>query len=222
MSVQTGTPAETTPDGQQLADPARNRRAWLIGLVVAAVSAALANTIAQAVGEYHWWAGFILVPGALIAACAGPLLIRGRGAAFFGYLVAWIGGLVLVVGALLMAGAMGRGWPLMITLPCLAVAGTYGWRSTHPLVRGLHRSAALLTLVAATLGPTFLLLRAGWVDFGATGWWGAHMMAAGAVVVANAIELARHRMPYRLQAVTLSLGPAVVTLLFGLRFLRGW
>lgn len=204
------------------ASPARTGRVWLVSVGLAAVAVAVVNMIARSMGDYHWWAGFILLPGALIAACAGPLLVRDRGPAFIGYVVACVGSLVFVVGTLLMFGAMSDGWPLMITLPCLAVAGTYRWRSGHPLVRGLHRSVALLALVAATLGPTFLLLRAGWVDFGRTGWWGAHMMAAGLVVIANAIGLVRHRMIYRLQAITLSVGPALVTLLLGLRFLRGW
>lgn len=202
--------------------PARTGRVWLISVSLAAIAVGAVNMIAQSTGDYHWWAGFILLPGALIAACAGPLLVRDRGPAFIGYVVACVGLLVFAVGALLMFGAMTDGWPLMITLPCLAVAGTYHWRSTHPLVRGLHRSVALLALVAATLGPTFLLLRAGWVDFGRTRWWGVHMMAAGLVVFANAIELVRHRLVYRLQAITLSVGPAVVTFLLGLRFLRGW
>ncbi len=47
-------------------------------------------------------------------------------------------------------------------------------------------------------------------------------MLAGAIVLGNAGELTRHRMPYRLQAITLLVGPAVVAFLLGLRFLRGW
>jgi hypothetical protein len=46
-------------------------------------------------------------------------------------------------------------------------------------------------------------------------------MAAGIVVAANGLELTRHRMPYRLQAVVLALGPAAVAILLGIRFLRG-
>jgi hypothetical protein len=217
MQTQAPTTSPTAATG-----PARTGRVWLISVSLAAIAMGAVNMIAQSTGDYHWWAGFIVLPGALIAACAGPLLVRDRGPAFIGYVVACVGSLVFAVGALLMFGAMSDGWPLMITLPCLAVAGTYLWRSTHPLVRGLHRSVALLALVGATLGPTFLLLQAGWVGFGRTQWWGVHMMAAGVVVFANAIELVRHRMVYRLQAITLSVGPAVVTFLLGLRFVRGW
>src|ERR1700754_3375005 len=94
---------------------------WLAGLAVAALAVAAVTVSAQSVGRFHWWAGFVLVPGALIAASGGVLLVRGGGRAFTGYLVAWVGGLVFTVGALLMYGAMGRGWPLMIILPSLAV-----------------------------------------------------------------------------------------------------
>lgn len=47
-------------------------------------------------------------------------------------------------------------------------------------------------------------------------------MLAGAIVLGNAGELTRHRMPYRLQAITLLVGPSVIAFLLGLRFLRGW
>jgi hypothetical protein len=194
---------------------------WLVSLGVAAVAVAAVNIAAQSTGRYHWWAGFILVPGALIAATGGPLLVRGGGRAFGGFLVACVGGLVFAVGAILMFGAMGRYWPLMITLPSLGVAGTYRWHAAHPLARGLHRTVAMLGLGGALLGATFLLMQAGMIDFGETDWWGGFMMLAGVIVLVNALELVRHRIPYRLQAITLLLGPAVFTFLLGLRFLRG-
>lgn len=197
-------------------------RHWLVSLAAAGLAAAVTTTAAQGSGHFHWWAGFVLIPGALIAATGGPLLARGGGRAFAGYVVACLGTLVFAVGALLMFGVMGRGWPVMIILPCLAVAGTYLWRPAHPLARGLHRAAALLALAGALLGGTFQLIRAGLVDFGDTGWWGAYLMLAGVIVLGNAVELTRHRMPYRLQAITLLVGPAVISFLLGLRFLRGW
>ncbi|MFV2017137.1 hypothetical protein [Micromonospora sp. LOL_023] len=195
---------------------------WLAGLGSAALATAMVTAAAQSTGRFHWWAGFILVPGALIAACGGPLLARGGGRAFGGYVIAGTGALVFTVGTLLMLGWMGVGWPVMIALPCLAVAGTYQWRADHPLGRGLHRTVASLALVGAGLGVTFLLITTGLVDFGDTGWWGGFMMLAAVAVLANALELGRHRIPYRLQAVTLLLGPSVVAFLLGLRFLRGW
>jgi len=195
---------------------------WLAGLGSAAPATAIVTAAAQSTGRFHWWAGFILVPGALIAASGGPLLVRGGGRAFGGYVIACVGALVFTVGALLMLGRMGVGWPVMIALPCLAVAGTFRWRADHPLGRGLHRTVASLALVGAGLGALFLLITTGLVDFGDTGWWGAFMMLAAVAVFGNALELGRHRIPYRLQAVTLLLGPSVVAFLLGLRFLRGW
>ena len=129
--------------------------------------------------------------------------------------------MVFAVGALLMFGVMGRGWPLLVVLPCLAVAGTYGWRAAHPLARGLHRAVALLALTGALLGLTLQLIR---VDSDRPGdrLVGRVPDAGRGHRVGNAGELTRHRMPYRLQAITLLVGPAVVAFLLGLRFLRGW
>ncbi|PZF86008.1 hypothetical protein [Micromonospora deserti] len=197
-------------------------RHWPVSLAVVGLAAAATTTAAQGSGHFHWWAGFVLIPGALIAACGGPLLARGGGRAFAGYVVACVGALVFAVGALLMFGVMGRGWPVMIIMPCLAVAGTYLWRPAHPLARGLHRAAAMLALAGALLGATFQLIRTEVVDLGTTRWWGAFVMLAGMIVLGNAVELTRHRMPYRLQAITLLVGPAVVAFLLGLRILRGW
>lgn len=195
---------------------------WLGSLAVAGFAVAVMTATAQAVGRFHWWAGFVLVPGALIAATGGPLLFRTGGRAFVGYLLACVGGLVFAVGGLLMLGLMGRGWPFMITLPALAVAGTYLWRSNDPLPRAFHRTIAMLALVTAALGVTFLLLVNDVLGFGARGWWGGFIMAAGVVILGNGLELLRHRIAYRAQAVALAIGPAVIALLLGLRFLRDW
>ena len=198
-------------------------RHWVVSLAVAGLAAAATTTTAQSSGHFHWWASFVLIPGALIAAAGGPLLARGGGRAFAGYVVACLGALVFAVGALLMFGAFSRGWPLMIILPCLAVAGTYHWRLIHPLARGLHRAVALLALAGALLlGGTLQLDRLRLIDVGAAPMWGAFLMLAGVIVLGNAVELTRHRMPYRLQAITLLVGPAVIAFLLGLRFLRGW
>jgi hypothetical protein len=158
----------------------------------------------------------------MIAATGAALMARGGGRALAGYVIACVGGLVYTVGALLMFGAMGAAWPFMIVLPALAIAGTYLWRPAHPLARAFHRTIATLALAAVALGVTLMLLRGGQVDFGETSWWGAFMMLAGVIVFLNGLELLRHRIDYRLQAVVLAVGPAVVTFLLGLRFLRGW
>lgn len=193
---------------------------WLVSLGVVGLVVAVTTVSAQSIGRFHWWAGFVLVPGALITATGGPLLLRGGGRAFIGYVFACVGSLVFAVGAILMFGAMRRGWPLMIILPCLAVAGTYAWHSAGPLARALHRTVASLALGGMLVGVTFLLIGAGRIDVGATNWWGGFMMLAATIVAGNAAELIRHRMPYRLQAITLLVGPAVITFLLGLRILR--
>ena len=200
--------------------PATGRH-WMVSLGVAAFAVAAVNIVAQSIHHYHWWAGFILVPGALLAATGGPLLARGGGRALGGFVVACVGGLVFTIGTILMFGAMGRYWPFTFILPTLGVAATYAWHAEHPLARALHRTVATLALGGTALGVTFLLMAAGVVDFGDSGWWGGFMMLAGVIVLLNALELLRHRMPYRLQAVTLLLGPALFTFLLGLRFLRG-
>ncbi|MBB4960018.1 hypothetical protein [Micromonospora polyrhachis] len=205
--------------------PATSRTSvgWLVSVGVAALAVAAVTIVAQSTGRFHWWAGFILLPGALIAATGGPLLTRGGGGrSFTGYLVVWVGGHVFAVGAILMFGAMGRCWPLMIVLPTLAVAGTYLWRPVHPLARALHRTIACLALAGAAVGGTLQLLVADVVDFGQTAWWGGFMMLAGVIMLLNGLELLRHRIDYRVSALTLIAGPAVISFLLGLQFLRGW
>lgn len=195
---------------------------WFASLAVAGVAVVAVTVTAQSIDRFHWWAGFVLVPGALIGATGGPLLTRGGGRAFVGYLLGCVGSLVFAVGTLLMLGLMGRGWPTMITLPGLLIAGTYGWRSADPLPRAFHRTVAMLALVTAALGVTFQLLISDVLDFGDAGWWGGFIMAGGLVVLGNGLELLRYRIPYRVSAVTLAVGPAVIALLLGLRFLRDW
>jgi len=196
-------------------------RAWLVAAGAVAAGVAAVTAIAQSTGRFHWWAGFVLVPGAIIAASGAPLLTRGGGRAFTGYMIACVGALVFTVGALLMFGAMARGWPLMIILPTLAVTGTYAWRPSHPLARAFHRTIATLALGGTAVGATFMLMHADMVDFGDTNWWGGFMMAGAVIVVLNGLELLRHRIEYRLQAVALAVFPAAIVFLLGLRIVRG-
>jgi hypothetical protein len=196
-------------------------RVWWFSAAAVAFGAAAVTAIAQATGHFHWWAGFVLVPGAFIAAAGAPLLTRGGGRAVTGYLVAWVGALVFAIGAMLMFGVMADGWPVMIILPTLAIAGTYVWRPDHPLARAFHRTIATLALCGTTLGVIFLLMAADVVDFGDTDWWGGFMMAAAVAVALNGLALLRHQIEYRLQAVTLAVFPALIVFLLGLRFIRG-
>ncbi|MFC0528049.1 hypothetical protein [Phytohabitans kaempferiae] len=196
-------------------------RAWWFAAAAVAMGAATVTAIAQATGRFHWWAGFVLVPGAFIAAAGAPLLTRGGGRAVTGYLISWVGAIVFAVGAMLMFGVMAEGWPVMIILPTLAVAGTYIWRPEHPLARAFHRTIATLALCGAALGVMFLLMSGDAVDFGDTDWWGGFMMAAAVAVALNGLALLRHQIEYRLQAVTLAVFPALILFLLGLRFIRG-
>ncbi len=82
-----------------MAEPySRSSRPWLTSLAVAGLACATVATAAQGTGQFHWWAVFILIPAALIAASGGPLLARGGGRAFAGYMLACIGTLVFAVG----------------------------------------------------------------------------------------------------------------------------
>jgi hypothetical protein len=192
----------------------------LVALAAAALAVIAVSVVARGVGHFHWWAEFIVVPGAAIAAGGVPLLARGGDRGLFGYLVCWCGALTFLVGALLMFGAMGDGWPVLISAPALTVAGTYFWHPADPLPRGLHRTVVSLALLAVTLGGVFLAMQSDWRGFSNPHWWGGYMIAAGGLVLLNGVELLRHRMRYGLQAATLMVGPAAVTILLGLRFLR--
>jgi hypothetical protein len=189
-------------------------------IAIAALAAIVIPVVAWGTGRLHWWAEFILVPAAAIAAAGAQLFVRGGGRNLVGYFVCAVGALDVLVAVLLMFGEMGRGWPLMIIVPALTVTGTYLWRADDPLPRGLHRTVALLALLAATLGGVFLAMQLGWSGFDNPRWWGGYMVAAGALVLLNGVELLRHRMRYGLQAATLMAGPAALTILLGLRFLR--
>lgn len=195
---------------------------WFAALGVAMIACATVTGSAQASGEFRWWSLFVLVPGAVIAAAGAVGLTRGGPASLAGYFVACIGGLVFATGAILMFGAMGRLWPLMIVLPALAVAGSYAWRPVHPLARAFHRTIAMLAVAAVALGATFLAAELGAFAVGERRWWPWFMIAAGVIVVGNGAELVRHRMAYRVSAAALAMGPGILSILLGIRFLRDW
>jgi hypothetical protein len=184
---------------------------------LAATGVALAVVIAvnATAGDRRWWANFVLLPGAAVVAAAVPLLRARRTAA--GYAVLCAGGLIGVVGALLMFGRMGRGWPLMIVLPCLAVAGTARWRAGDAAIRAVHRTVVGLAGLGALLGVTFLALRAGWVDFGDSRWWGSFMIAAGLIGLGNGLALLGDVRGYRVPTAVLLAGPGAGAVLAGLR-----
>jgi hypothetical protein len=204
----------------QTVPPAGNTTRYVAALTLglAIVAVLVLNVVWGDTGRP--WANAILLPAALIVTAGAALLTGGRGYSFLGYLLLCAGVIVFTVGTLLIGERMAWGWPLMVTLPCLAVAGTFLWAPTHPVARALHRTVAGGALLGATVGPVFFLRRAdlfAWPQH----WWALFMIAAGAVVLGNALELTRHRINYRFQGATLLAGPALITMLLGFRFLTG-
>jgi hypothetical protein len=182
---------------------------WLVASAVALVAVATANAAA---GQQRWWANFILFPGAALLAAAVPLM-RTTAA---GYAVLCVGTLVSAVGMLLLFGAMGKGWPLMVVLPCLAVAGTARWRVPDPNTRAAHRTVVGLALLGALLGVTFLALGGGLIDLDGR-WWAYFMMAAGLVAIGNGLSLLTDVRGYRLPTTVLLAGLGAAAFLAGLR-----
>jgi hypothetical protein len=191
---------------------------WLAAGGFALIACAFVTGAAQSLGDFHWWALFILMPGALITAVGGVLLARGKAG---GYVAACVGVLVFAIGAILMFGAMPQLWALTIILPCLAIAGGYAWRPSDPIARAYQRTVAMLALVGVALGLTMLVLDARGEFSRMADWWPWFMIAGGAIVVANGAELVRHRLAYRVPAAVLATGPGLVAILLGIRFLRG-
>jgi hypothetical protein len=187
---------------------------WLAASAAALVAVAAVNALA---GGDRWWANFVLLPGAAVVAAAVPLLRAGRGQAAGGYAVLCAGAIVCTVGALLLFGAVGRGWPLLIIVPCLAIAGTARWRATDPSGRAGHWTVVGLAVLGVLLGLTFAALRADLVDFGDTRWWAYFMIAAGAVAIGNGLALVRDLRGYRLSTLVLLAGLGAGAVLAGLR-----
>jgi hypothetical protein len=187
---------------------------WLAAGAAALLAVAAVNALA---GGDRWWANFVLLPGAAVVAAAVPLLRAGRRQAAAGYAVLSVGAIVSAVGALLLFGAVGRGWPLLIIVPCLAIAGTARWRAADPGARAGHRTVVGLAVLGALLGLAFVALRSDLVDFGDTNWWGYFMVAAGVVAIGNGLTLVRDLRGYRLSTLVLLAGPGAAAILAGLR-----
>jgi hypothetical protein len=184
---------------------------WLAASGIAIVTVAVANAAAD---NDRWWANFILLPGAGLMAAAVLLLRGGRAGA--GYAVLCVGALISTVGLLLLFEAMGHGWPLMIIIPCLAIAGTARWRAPDPNARAAHRTVVGLALLGALLGVTFLALGGGLIDLDGR-WWAFFMMAAGLIAVGNGLSLLTDVRGYRLPTAVLLAGIGTATIFAGLR-----
>ncbi|MEV4617961.1 hypothetical protein AB0J74_04470 [Asanoa sp. NPDC049573] len=192
---------------------------WLAGGGSALLACALVSGVAQAAHDFRWWSLFVVIPTSLISA-AGFVSLR-RGGGILAYAVANLGLIAFAVGVMLMFGEVGRFWPLLIALPAAAIAGSYWWRADDPLARSFHRTLAMLATVAVVLGIGFLGFHFNWFE-PQSRWWAWFMVAAGVVVVGNGAELVRHRLVYRVSAAALAAGPGIITILLGVRFLRGW
>ncbi|GIF73712.1 hypothetical protein [Asanoa siamensis] len=192
---------------------------WLAGGGIALLACALASILAQAAHDFRWWSLFVVIPTSLIAAAGFVALYRGGG--ILAYALGNVGLIAFTVGVLLMIGDVPRFWPLLIALPAAAIAGSYWWRPQDPLGRSFHRTLAMLATIAVALGITFQFIRFDAFD-PEPRWWAWFMVAAGVVVVGNGAELIRHRMVYRIPAAALAAGPGIITILLGIRFLRGW
>jgi hypothetical protein len=199
---------ETRPAG------AGAQASWLAASAAALVAVAAVNAWA---GGDRWWANFVLLPGAAVVAAAVPLLRGGRGQAAAGYAVLSAGAIVCTVGALLLFGAVGRGWPLLIIVPSLAVGGTARWRAADASARAAHWTVVGLAALGVLLGLTFVALRADLVDFGDTRWWGVFMIAAGTIGIGNGLALIRDLRGYRLSTLVLLVGLGTGAVLAGLR-----
>jgi hypothetical protein len=189
-------------------------------------SAALIATIALNVvnaavftGEFHWWANFVLVPGAALVVL-GVALDERRTTRL---ILWWLGAIVLVVGFLLLLGRMGDGWPLLIAVPCVGPAALLALRIGDPSMAAVVRTVGLLSLLGVALGVTFEVFQLGLIEPGGHLWWVTYMFAAGAVPAANgAALLLIRRGGYWFSASVLLIAIGVVTILTSVRELQHW
>jgi hypothetical protein len=156
-----------------------------ISAVLAAVALNLVNAAVYR-GEWHWWANFILVPGAALVLLAIGFGQRHPAARFT---VAWIGANVLATGLLLLFGTMPDGWPVMIIVPCLGPAALLAVRLRDPAAAAGLRTFAMLGLLGVAVGATFLADTLGVIDLAGHRWWITYMFAAGAVPALNGVGL---------------------------------
>jgi len=198
------------------ASPARAEPqvSWLAASGAALAVVVTANAVA---GQERWWANFILLPAAAAVAAAVPLLRSGGRRAGAGYAVLCVGGIVATVGLLLLFEAMSGGWPLMIVLPCLAIAGTARWRAVDDNARAGHRTVVGLALLGVLLGTTLQMIITDLTDPDGLRWWSFFMMAGGAVAVGNGLSLTNDVRGYRLPTAVLLTGLGLAAFFAGLR-----
>jgi hypothetical protein len=193
------------------------RIAWLrmvVALVGCVAAIVLTHAVALAADRFHWWADFVLVPGALVAA-AGLAMRAGPVARFT---VGWLGLIIFSTGVLLMTGGMGAGWPLMIIVPCLGPLALYAMRPADPSLRSLLHTVAGLAGLGVLLGGAFFAIKTGRYEPGRDRWWVGFMLAASVVPAGYGLALlARRRGVYWYSTAVLLLALGGFTILAALR-----
>lgn len=197
-----------------------------VGATLGTAAVIVVNAAATIAGEAgrHWWANFILLPTAGIAAVGGSMMI-GRGVrAAAGYVLFLAGAIGFAVGTIVMFGAMHRCWPLMIVLPALGLVGTARWWPREPAGRAVHGAFVGVAAVVAALGVAFQVrVGAGHpVEEAGRHWWGWFIAAAGVVMGINAVWLKSDRSGYRISSATLLIGLAAAAVAIGLRAVYRW
>jgi hypothetical protein len=192
---------------------------WLV-----AVGGILAiDVLSATAGQYHWWANFILVPGAVLTAFASP---AGRWRHPAWNIVLWTGVIVTLVGVLLTFNAMGSCWPLMISVPSLGLAVTVGRtlpRVADPSARAVVRSVIELAGLGGLLGVVLMLIIHDVVDIGQYRWWTVFMITSGAVPLSNGMWLlALRRGTDWFSTAILLMGIGAAAAFCGFRAIGGW
>jgi hypothetical protein len=199
--------------------------AYWVGAALGTAAVLAVNAAATVAGEAgrHWWANFILLPTAGIAAVGGSMAV-GRGVrAAAGYALFCAGTIAFAAGAILMFGGMSRCWPLMIVLAALALVGTVRWWPGVPTGRAVHGAFVGVAAVVAALGVAFQLrVGAAQPVDGGRHWWGWFIVLAGLVMAGSAAWLRSDRSGYRVSSATLLIGLGLAAVVVGLRAVYRW
>lgn len=206
-----------------LGPPTRSAKtvgAGIVTTLLATTAVFAVEVFAVSQPHYRWWANFVVIPGAALAALGAGARVVPRAGRIF---VVWSGGLIFLTGALLILHAMGDGWPLMISAPCLGVPALLLWRPADSSVATVAHTMIGIGSLGVPVGITLLLLVNDIIDLGDARWWVFYMMAAGVILVVNALVLLHARRGYYwLSVVVLLFWLGLGTILAGFREIGGW
>lgn len=200
--------------------------AYWIGAALGTAAVLAVNTAATIVGQAgdHWWANFILLPTAGVAAVGGSMMV-GRGLpAAAGYVLFNAGAVGFAAGAIVMFDAMSRCWPLMILLPALGLVGTARWWPREPAGQAVHGAFVGVSAVVVALAVAFQirLARGEPIEEDGQHWWGWFIALGGVLMAGNAVWLKADRSGYRVSSATLLIGLGVAGVAVGLRAVYSW